>query len=262
MVLKRASGILAHPTSFPSLYGIGDFGAGAVSFISFLRKSGQTLWQILPLNPTGFGDSPYQSSSVFAMNELLICPLSPPINALLDESDLCPPEGWDSGERARSVEYGEVIGYKHSLYRKAFFNYKNGVKNEEFARKFAAFREENKSWLDDFALFLAIKQHFIKERKEEYESDEYMEYKKKYLKLLGGENRVMDYYYGAVWNSWPAGLARRDKSAVDEYSEKLAEEIEYVKFLQFIVFSQWIAVKSYANKQGVEIIGDLPIFVA
>ncbi|MCL2704192.1 MAG: 4-alpha-glucanotransferase [Defluviitaleaceae bacterium] len=262
MELKRASGILAHPTSFPSPYGIGDLGRGAYDFIDFLREGKQTLWQILPLNPTSFGDSPYQSGSTFAMNELLICPLSPPIDKLFDENDIHTPMGWDSGERARAVEFGEVIKYKRSLYRKAFHNYKNIPDNVKFAKQLTAFFKKNKGWLDDFALFVAIKEHFIKERGEELGSKEYLAYKKKNLKLLGDENRVLDYYHGAVWNSWPEGLAQREKGALAEYSKKLAEEIEYVKFLQYIVFAQWAALKSYANENGIDVIGDLPIFVA
>ena len=261
MELNRASGILAHPTSFPSPFGIGDLGCGAYEFVSFLIKSGQSLWQILPLNPTGFGDSPYQSSSTYAMNELLICPLSPPISDFFEKNEISPPWEWNTEPISRTIDYGQVIEYKHSLYRKAFSVWKSGH-NPDFDKNFNLFCLTNKSWLEDYALFWAIKRYFIEERKFAGETEEYMLYEKKNLLFLGSKEKVLDYYHGGVWDSWPLELAKRDPAALVNFSSRLSVEIEYVKFLQFVVFSQWLDLKTHANESGIKIIGDLPIFVA
>jgi 4-alpha-glucanotransferase len=226
MRFPRTAGVLAHPTSFPGPYGIGDLGDGAYKFVDFLIKSKQSLWQVLPLGPTGYGDSPYQSFSAFAGNPLLISPdilmqlgLLPPSNG---ESPLVLPE--------EKVDFGWVIDYKEELLNLAFELFSKGDLPEQ-KEKFDRYKEENAGWLDDYAIFMALKRHF----------------------------REVD---GGVWNSWPGPLAMRDPAALKALSGKLGQEIEKNKFYQFLFFEQWLPLKKYANERGIQIIGDVPIFVA
>ena len=219
---KRLSGILAHPTSFPGSYGIGDLGAGAYQFIDFLKAANQKLWQVLPLGPTGYGDSPYQSFSSFAGNHYLISP------------DLLKEQGWltvadlkNPGFGSRAVDYGPVIEYKVSLLKKAYTAFKTQATQAENNR-FAKFCRTHKSWLTDYALFMALK----------------------------------DYHGGAPWTDWPQELANRDTKALAEIKTKLADEINFTMFLQYEFFRQWGLLRAYANNAGIKIIGDIPIFVA
>ena len=254
--MKRSSGILVHPTSFPSRYGIGDLGSGAYEFIDFLKEAKQSLWQILPLCPTGFGDSPYQGFSTFAGNPYLISP------------DLLMEEGYLTGSDLdnlpdfsdQKVDYGPVISYKMSLLRKAFNNFKNSA-NKSQRDHFIDFQNRNVSWLDDYCLFLALKNYFIEQRRNDHYSPQLAEYHEKNYKFLT-ESQIKDYYYGAVWSSWPETLMRRDTNALKEWKGKLAEDIEFYKFLQYEFFLQWESLKRYANNSGIVIIGDIPIFVA
>jgi len=220
---KRASGVLVHPTSFPSPYGIGDLGAGAYAFVDFLKNAQQKLWQVLPLGPTGFGDSPYQSFSSFAGNHYLISPDELKEQGWLADDDLANIPSHDP----RRIDFGSVIGYKMGLLRKAFDNFKSGATHAQKTRV-AKFCNKNKDWLEDYALFVALKDDF------------------------GGQE----------WFRWPAEFAHRDEKALEQARKKLADAIDFCKFLQYEFFRQWGNIKAYANKAGVQIIGDIPIFVA
>jgi len=253
---KRKSGILLHPTSLPSKYGIGDLGKEAKDFIDFLKKANQKLWQILPLGHTCFGDSPYQSFSAFAGNPLMIS-----IDGLIEEKLL---DKSDMGEipcfSEDKVEYGKVLDYKYSLYRKAYEKFKN-IKNKKEISEYNGFCKKNQSWLDDYCLFISLKNHFIEERKNTWETPEYKAYKKANEKTMS-KDLINDCFYGASWNSWPEDIARRKKSSLEKWTRRLKNEINFYKFLQYKFSEQWHKIKDYANKNEIEIIGDIPIFVA
>ncbi len=255
MSLKRNSGILAHPTSFESPFGIGDLGKGTYDFIDFLVKAKQHIWQILPLGPTSFGDSPYQCFSTFAGNYFLISPQTLVVEGYLKASDIENHPHFDEV----NVQYGEVIEYKMGLYKVAYENFKTNVTKaqKQAYDKFCA----NSFWLNDFALFMALKYYFIKERANTWETPEYKAYKAKNEKVLTAD-QINDFFYGAVWNSWPDGLVKREEKAIKEWTTKLQDDIDFYKFLQYEFFRQWSLVKDYAGKQEIEIIGDIPIFVA
>ena len=257
MSFLRSSGILLHPTSFPSPYGIGDLGESGYKFIDFLEKAGQTLWQVLPLGPTSFGDSPYQSFSTFAGNILLISPDTLIKKGLLDESIK---NEIPTNISATKTEYGNVIKYKTTLYKKAFENFKKS-KDKTLTEKFNKFCEDNKHWLDDYALFVSLKDYFIEKRKMEWESKEFKAFCKKTEDKLS-ENVQKDYYYGAVWSTWPSGLVKRNSASIRKWTKELLDSILYYKFLQFEFFEEWFALKEYANSKNIKIIGDIPIFVA
>ncbi len=226
MRFTRSGGILLHPTSLPGRYGIGDLGDTAYQFVDFLTAAKQSLWQILPLGPTGYGDSPYQCFSAFAGNPLLISPDK------LVEAGFLPPDALANVPQfpTHRVDYGWVIDYKNKLFDRAFAHFQAHAAAEQHA-DFEQFCGENDAWLDDFALFMALKM----------------------------EHMAQD---GGVWNTWPAGIAQREPSAMARWMDDKAVEIERHKFLQFVFFQQWLALKAYANKRGVKIVGDAPIFVA
>jgi len=253
-MLNRESGILLHFTSLPSEYGIGDLGGHAYEFVDFLKEAGQRLWQILPINPTGFKDSPYQSFSTFAGNPLLINLEELVKWELLYMDDLAniPPLPEDK------VDYGAVIDFKTPLYLKAYQNFTSkSVLKEEYER----FVEQNKAWLEDFSLFMALKAHFIKLRVEpenRHDYEDFVQLNKEYLT----DDQLADYYYGAVWQSWPTDISTREPDAIKRWTEILAEEIGYHQFLQFVFSKQYAALKKYANDNDIKIIGDIPIFVA
>lgn len=226
MRFERSAGVLLHPTSLPSRYGIGDLGDSAYHFIDFLVAAKQRLWQILPLGPTGFGDSPYQSFSSFAGNPLLISPDRLIVDGFLPAKaiELVPEFP------ASSVDFGPVIEYKRSVMRLAheyFVATGGGMQHEAYDR----FCRNTAYWLDDFALFMALKEH----------------------------HKDQD---GGVWNTWPKPIAKRQVKAMKQWSKDLAGEIEFHKFQQFLFYKQWLELKAYANRQGIKIIGDIPIFVA
>ena len=222
MNFPRASGILLHPTSLPGEYGIGDLGSHAYEFVNFLIETKQTYWQILPLGPTGWGDSPYSSYSAFAGNTLLVSPEKLVEDGLL-EADRHPPANEQNSDR---VDYGGAYEFKRSVLHKAFENFKNS--NADLREKYDAFAGEHESWLEDFALYLAIK-------------------------------ASQDH---KPWFEWEAGLKFRDESALNEARKNLGEEIYREKFYQFLFFRQWAAVKEHANGNGIKVVGDAPIFVA
>ena len=222
MKFERNAGILLHPTSLPGKFGIGDLGKEAYRFIDFLVDAGQKLWQVFPLGPTGYGDSPYQCFSAFAGNPLLISPERLREDGFLTEREIDNPPDSDR----LKIDYGKVIAHKRSLLKKAYGNFKSNSNGLD--KDFEDFCAEHAEWLDDFSLFMACK----------------------------------DYHDGAVWNSWEKGLVHRDKNALDLWREKLSDEIQYQKFVQFNFFRQWKAIRNYANENGIKIIGDMPIFIA
>jgi 4-alpha-glucanotransferase len=218
----RTAGILLHPTSLPGKYGIGDLGKNAYKFIDFLKNSGQSLWQIFPLGPTGYGDSPYQCFSAFAGNPLLISPDLLLEKNLLSEIDLRDVPFFDQ----TNIDYGETITYKTKLLKQAYSNFKNN--SVELGKSYNEFCENNKSWLDDYSLFMAAKAH----------------------------------HGGVQWTEWKEDIALRKAGAIEKWTDKLADEIQYQKFIQFLFNEQWMNLKTYANEKGIKIIGDLPIFIA
>lgn len=224
LVQDRGAGILLHPTSLPSKYGIGDVGQEAYRFIDFLEQSKQTYWQILPLNPVGYGGSPYQSYSAFAGNTLLI-----DLEQLLEEGWLDKEDLTETPEFSeQKVDYTKVEQYKEGLFRKAFNRFKQEKREEEFKEEYIQFLQKHQHWLNDYALFMSLKTHFDQR----------------------------------PWNEWPKPIARQEMKALSQYKILLTEEIEYHQFLQYIFFNQWRKLKTYANKKQIKIIGDLPIFVA
>ncbi len=253
---KRLSGILVHPTSFPSPYGIGDLGEAAYKFVDFLHKSKQTLWQVLPLGPTSFGDSPYQSFSTFAGNPLLISPDLLLQEGYLTEGDLTSVPNFD----ATSVDYGTVIEYKETLFKKAFAGFKKNADEIQKA-SYEAFCKKNEAWLADFTLFIALKNHYISERRGTFETPEYKAYKAANEAKLSIDS-INDNFYGGSWASFEEGVKKRDKKAMKDWTKKLADEIEYYSFLQYEFFRQWVVLKDYANSLGIHVVGDIPIFVA
>lgn len=247
----RKCGILLHPTSLPGRYGIGDLGKSAYHFADYLEKAGQSLWQILPLGHTGFGDSPYQSFSAFAGNPLIISPDLLAEDGYLSKKDISNVPNFSDVK----VDYGAVQTYKEGLLKKAFLNLKKSDKD------YKSFCRKNSFWLNDYALFMSLKNYFIQKRKFEYESKEYKSYYKQTVKALG-ENGVKDCYYGASWNSFPEDIKKREDSAIKKYTKLLKDDIDFYKFIQYVFFKQWIMLKKYVNDKGIEIIGDIPIFVA
>lgn len=223
-MFERSSGILFHPTSLPGKYGIGTLGKEAYAFIDFLKKSRQKLWQIFPLGPTGYGDSPYQSFSSFAGNPYLI-DFDLLIEAhLLSEEDL---RDVFFGDNEEYIDYGAVYNQKYPLLRKAYENFKSSD-NHEMRENLEHFKRENASWLNDYSLYISLKNHFN----------------------------------GIPWNEWAHDIKNREHGAMEHYRNELADDIEYHNFIQFLFFKQWGDVKRYANENGIKIIGDIPIFVA
>ncbi|MDJ1179932.1 4-alpha-glucanotransferase [Roseofilum sp. BLCC_M91] len=225
MPSSRLSGILLHPTSFPSRFGIGDLGHEAYRFVDFLAHTHQKLWQILPLGPTGFGNSPYMCYSAMAGNPMLISPERLKDDGLLEEADFAHlpefPLDW--------VDFEPVIAVKTALLEKACQNFQAKLEDSSQAHKaFETFCQEKASWLEDYVLYMALK----------------------------------DDREGKPWYEWDQPLVDREKSALKECQERLKGRIFYHQFTQFKFFQQWEAVKSYANEKNVEIIGDIPIYVA
>ncbi len=219
--MARASGILLPIFSLPSPYGIGAFGRDARAFVDFLASAGQKYWQVLPLGPTGYGDSPYQALSSHAGNPnfidlgLLCC------EGLLDEGFLA---GFDWGDDPARVDYAAVNASHRAALNRAFETF---CQSRERCAALAAFRAENESWLTDYALYAALK----------------------------------DRYGGAPWTDWPDGARTREEDALGEFRRELTREIEFHAFTQYEFFSQWRALKAYANARGVRVIGDVPIYV-
>lgn len=216
----RTSGVLMPISSLPSPYGIGTMGKSARKFVDFLVKGGQTYWQILPICPTSYGDSPYQSFSSFAGNPYFI-----DLDILCKENLLkekeC--ESFDWGTSEEYIDYGTMYVSRYALLHKAYARF---VKN--MPEDFSSFCEAEKDWLEDYTLFMALK----------------------------------DANDGKAWAEWDEKLRVRDAAALDEARKKYAEDIEFYKMLQYLFFKQWRELKAYANENGIEIIGDVPIYVA
>ena len=213
----RKSGILMHISSLPGPYGVGSLGAAAYSFVDFLVAAGQSYWQILPLNPTGYGDSPYQSFSTFAGNHYLI-----DLDTLVSQGLLLPEElqGIDLGGDPGRVDFGKLYTERTRLLKLAHSRFTEDEHFENFVR-------DNVLWLDDYALFMAIKEHF----------------------------------HGRDWQCWSVSLLMRLPPVMDAYREELRDAIRFQYFLQYQFFRQWKALRAYANGRGIKIIGDVPIYV-
>ena len=234
MNLTRASGILLHPTSLPETPGIGTIGKQAYKFIDWLHSAKQTLWQILPLGPTGYGDSPYASFSTFAGNPLMI-----------DLENLAE-RGWANGESILPpdyiknygpVDFGSVVWWKIPVLKQAAEYFLSNA-NESDRQSFVDFKKDNADWLYNYSVFMSIKEFYdAKAQKENV--------------------------FGAMWsNYWPQDLASYKKKAVANWIAEHLKEIEIHKVIQFFFFTQWKSLKEYANSKGISIIGDIPIFVA
>jgi 4-alpha-glucanotransferase len=218
----RGSGLLLHVTSLPSPYGIGDLGSSAFSWIDRLHDASLAWWQALPLGPTGYGNSPYQSMSSFAGNELMISPGSLISDGLLQESDT------QSHFPADLVDYDSVIPFKQRLIEKAWVNFQGDPRNNQLHSAYDEFCATQEHWLDDYALFRALKAK----------------------------------YHGAYYLEWPGELVRRNPSVLAEARRALATQIDQVRFAQFLLFRQTDQLKEYAHAKGVSLIGDLPFFVS
>lgn len=216
---RKKAGILLPIFSLPSNYGIGTFGDEAYKFIDFLKKAGQSYWQILPLGPTSFGDSPYASFSTFALNPYFIDLDVLISEKLIDTNDVKP----------LNIKFSNAINYKW-LYDTRFIilkrAYQNGI--TKCKEEFTKFKKENKSWLDDYALFMSLKKCFN----------------------------------DSAWIHWPdKRIIKRDKEAINDYKKHLGDDIEFYKFIQYLAYKQYFKLKKYANKNGIKIIGDVPIYV-
>lgn len=214
----RKSGILMHISSLASDYGIGTIGKKAFEFVDFLKRTSQSYWQVLPLNPTDFGNSPYQSPCVFAGNPLLIDLDELVTSGLLNRDDL---DGYYFGNDEEKVDFDAVKESHLQILKKAFLNF-------HITPDYIAFESENDYWLTDYALFMSAKK----------------------------------YFNGKPWYEWEDGIKHHTQQAVHEYTNQLWSDIAFYKFEQYIFFSQWKLLKKYAHENGIEIIGDIPIYAA
>lgn len=224
MGFPRCSGILLHPTSLPGPFGIGDLGPAAHWFAEWLAGAGQRLWQVLPLGPTGYGDSPYQCFSAFGGNPLLISPELLVDRGYLSRQDIAAPPAFRTGE----VDYGAVYLWKLPLLKKAASNFAMSASSDDLAA-FDRFCGQRAWWLDDYALFMAVKEA-----------------------------------HGTtpVWTRWESGIALRKPAALEDWRRRLAEPVAALKFGQFVFFEQWNALKRHCGDLGIRLMGDVPIYVA
>jgi 4-alpha-glucanotransferase len=223
MRFPRSAGVLLHPTSLPGQYGIGELGSQALRFAAYLQEAGIKIWQVLPLNPTGYGDSPYQSLSAFAGNPLLIGLENLVAEGWLDQQSLQSLPDFPEGR----VDFSLVIPWKFAMLRKAAFKF-FGAATAEQKVEFESFAAEKRSWLDDYALFMAAK----------------------------------DAHQGRVWTEWEPALAGRRPGALAKWSAELSSEIAAYKFWQFVFFRHWNAVRQDCSQRGIRIMGDIPIYAA
>ncbi len=223
MKFERLSGILLHPTSLTGPYGIGDIGLQAIQWLEFLDGAGCGLWQVLPLGPTGYGDSPYQCFSAFAGNPYLISLDLLKADHLLTDDDLANLPPFPAGQ----VDFGEVITWKLEMLDRAFNRFQRGA-TAKLKSEYAEFCAAQALWLNDFALFMAIK----------------------------------DAHGGEPWVTWEAALRDRKPAAIEKAAEKHETDIQRHIFRQFLFFRQWAAVRARAHELDIKIIGDIPIFVA
>jgi 4-alpha-glucanotransferase len=223
MPFGRSSGVLLHPTSLPGGFGIGDLGPSAFEFIDLLASAGQRLWQVLPLGPTGYGDSPYQCFSACAGNPLLISLERLVEDGLLAETDLPDPHVFPQGQ----VDFPAVIALRRALWPKVLDRF-DATSGPAMRDRFDRFCIAHASWLDDFALFMAVK----------------------------------DMQGQIAWVGWEPDIAQRDPSAVARWTVRCAREIRLHKLMQFLFFEQWQRVRDACHARSIHIMGDLPIFVA
>ncbi|MEW6403122.1 MAG: 4-alpha-glucanotransferase [Chloroflexota bacterium] len=222
MTFHRSSGILLHPSSLPGSFGIGDIGPQAFRFVDWLASTGCKLWQVLPLGPTGYGDSPYQCFSAFAGNPYLISP-----DALLADGLLTPEDLSDKPAFSASrVNFGLLIAWKLNLLQKAFDRFRSA--RGPLQKEVDYFRAEQAAWLDDYSLFMSLKE-------------------------ANG---------GGAWNGWPEALRLRKKTAMTKARKEMAESVMRHSFYQFLFFKQWNELRAHVHERGIQIIGDIPIFVA
>jgi 4-alpha-glucanotransferase len=217
----RSSGVLLHVSCLFNRFGIGDLGPGAYRFVDLLAESGQTTWQVLPMNPTdtAHGNSPYHSISAFAGNTLLISPELLEAQGWVSKEDLV--EGFD--DTPAYVDFMGVIKYKERLFDKAFDRFE---KQQQARADFEYFCNDA-DWLDDYALFVVLRRQ----------------------------------YPGQSWNQWPAPLRNREADALSDIKETFARQIQKERFLQYLFYSQWRKLKKYCNKKGIRIFGDIPIYM-
>ena len=220
--MERSAGILLHPTSLPGGHGIGDLGAQAYAWVDFLESSKQGLWQVLPLGPKGYGDSPYQSFSAFAGNPNLIS-----LDRLLGQGFLMSGDLENAPSNDGPIDYGAVIPFKDAALRRAAEIF-HQVATDEQRSEFSTFCDAQAYWLDDYALFMALKEA----------------------------------HGGAAWNSWDTDLRTRKKRALAKFIGENDEAITRHKLWQWFFYAQWLNLKGYANARGIQIIGDIPIFIA
>jgi 4-alpha-glucanotransferase len=219
----RVSGILLHPTSLPGPFGIGDLGAGAYQFIRFLREGCQHVWQMLPLGPTGYGNSPYQTFSAFAGNPLLLSLETLQAEGLLSTGDLVEAPLFPSYR----VDYDAVSHFKQCILWKAFETFQRTAARSQLD-ELAAFSQHQAEWLDDYTLFMALKET----------------------------------YGGAAWTDWEHDSARREPAAMAGWRKKLAPRVQFHAFLQYQFFRQWQSLKAECHRHGIQLFGDVPIFIA
>ncbi len=223
MAFDRSAGILLHPTSLPGETGIGELGPAALQWIDFLEAAGQRLWQVMPLGPTGYGDSPYQCFSAFAGNPYLLS-----LQRLAEDGWLDPEQARSlAGPEQRRIDYGAIIPAKLALLTRAAERFEAGASAPE-REAFEAFREREQAWLDDYALFMALK----------------------------------DAHGGALWNTWEEPVRLRRPEALQEARRELASAVRRHELWQHWFYRQWTAVRAYAAERGVRVVGDIPIFVA
>ncbi len=240
---ERASGILLHPSSLPGPYGIGSLGKAAYEFVDFLRATKQSLWQVLPLGPTGFGDSPYSSFCSVAGNPLLV-----DLQLLVEHGDLLTEDltgrdlsgsGFEEGnfEDVAEIDFGPLIQWKTAVLQTAAERFLASASKAR-RQQFDSFCSKHQKWLDPFALFMSIKQHY--DRQAEVEG-----------------------FWGTTWNRyWDEAIATRQPDELNKWTQNTTRERELHKVAQFYFFEQWGELKKYANENGISIIGDMPIFVA
>ena len=219
---KRQSGVLMHISSLPGKYGIGSFGQSAYDFVDFLVRTKQRYWQILPLGTTSYGDSPYQSFSAFAGNTYFIDFDILIEEGLLNEADV---KGADFGDDPRKVDYAKIFDVRRPIMEKAVARF---LKADDLS-DYESFVKQNAAWLEVFAEYMAIKEHFD----------------------------------NLAWTEWPdEAIRRREAASLASYREKLADKLTYHRVTQYLFFKQWLRLKAYANEHHIEIVGDMPIYVA
>lgn len=216
--MDRSCGVLMHISSLPSDYGIGTFGKEAYKFADFLEKTKQTYWQILPLGHTSYGDSPYQSFSAFAGNPYFI-----DLDMLVEKGYLAQTDLEGLSTEVTGIDYAVLFNERYPVLKKAYTTAELSSNKE-----YTAFCEKNKNWLDDYSLFMALKEEFK----------------------------------SAAWQEWDDDIKLREKTAISKYTKQLESEIGFWKFIQFEFYAQWFTLKEYANEKGIQFIGDIPIYVA